>query len=245
MASQESGQVRRENHFLAALPRSEFQRLSPKLQKVSLPGRHVLFEPGRPIRFIHFPVTARIALLSVGEDGTRGIEVCTVGMEGLVGLTTFFDSDIAIVRAIVLLPGTALRIGVKAFKDAISRGGLLESILRRYTHEQLLSVSRSAYCHNFHKLDARLARLLLLTHDSAGTDTFPMTQEFAAYVLGSHRPAISLAANALQAAGLISYRQGKITVLDRQRLHAAACECYSFLAREYERQLGDLLTPKT
>ncbi len=244
MASQEDGHPRDNNRILAALPEEEFQKLFGKLQNVSLPSRHVIFEQGRPIRFVHFPVTAMVALLSVGEEGARGIEVCRVGNEGVVGLSAFFDDDIALGRAVVHLPGTALRIDVQTFKGAVSQDGRLNSILRRYTQVQLFSVSRSAFCHNFHKLEARLARLLLLTHDSAGTNTFPMTQEFAAYLLGSHRPAISSAANALQSAGVISYRQGKITVLDRQALLAAACECYSFVKSEYERLLGELLTPR-
>lgn len=242
MASHEIGLSRLENSILAVLTSGEFKKLSFKLQRVSLPNRHVLFEQGSPIRYIHFPITAMVALLSVGEEGAKGIEVCTVGNEGVVGLSAFFDDNIALGRAVVHLPGTALRIDVQTLKDAVSRVGLLDTILKRYTQVQLLSVARSAYCHNFHKLEARLARLLLLSHDSAATDTFPLTQEFAAYLLGSHRPAISPAAHALQAAGLISYRQGKITVLDRQGLLAAACACYSFVTREYKRLLGDLLT---
>lgn len=245
MTSQKSGHPRNANRILAALPEGEFQKLFRKFQQVSLPGRHVIFEQGRPIHFVHFPLTAMFALLSVEGEGAKGIEVCMIGNEGIVGLSPFFDGDIALGRAVVQLPGTALRIDIKTFKDAVSRGGLLDDILRRYTQVQLLSVSRSAFCHNFHKLEARLARLLLLTHDGARAYTFPMTQEFAGYLLGSHRPAISTAAHPLQAAKLISYRQGKITILDKQGLQAIACECYSYVTREYERLLGNLLTRKS
>jgi CRP-like cAMP-binding protein len=245
MASQESSAPQDDNRILAVLPEGELQKLLRRVQKVSLAARHVIFEQGRPIRFVYFPLTAVVALLSVGEEGTRGIEVCTVGSEGIVGLSAIFNSDIALGRAVVQLPGTALRIDIKSIKEAISPGGLFDNILRRYTQVQLLSVSRSAFCRNYHKLEARLARLLLLTHDGAKADTFPMTHEFAAYLLGSHRPAISTAAHHLQAAGLISYRQGKITILDRQGLQAVVCECYFYVAREYERLLGGLLRRKS
>ncbi len=244
MPSRESSHSRVENRILASLPAREYHTLISKSQTVSLPDRHVVLEQGRPIRFAYFPITAMISLLSVGGEGTKGVEVCTVGCEGVVGLSVIFDGDIALGRAVVQLPGTALRVEVNAFKDALGGKGLLDSILRHYTQVQFVSVLRAAYCINFHKIDARLTRLLLLTHDNARADTFPLTQEFAAYLLGSHRPAISIAANALQSAGLISYRQGKITVLDRQRLQAAACECYSFVVREYGRLLGDFLTHK-
>lgn len=245
MASQSSEITQVENRILAALPGREYQKLLPKFQTISLPNRHVLFEQGSTIRFVYFPITAMVSLLSVGEHGTKGVEVCTVGYEGAVGLSALFDGDIALGRAVVQLPGTAARIEVNALKNALGRKGPLDIILRRYAQVQLISIYRAAFCNTFHKLEARLARLLLLTHDSAKTDTFPLTQEFAAYLLGSHRPATSTAAHALQAAGLISYRQGKITVLDRQGLYDAACECYSVVAREYERLLGDLLIRKT
>ncbi len=249
MPSRESSHSRVENRILASLPAREYHTLISKSQTVSLPDRHIVLEQGRPIRFAYFPITAMISLLSVGVEGTKGVEVGTVGSEGVVGLSVFFDGDIALGRMIVQLPGTAVRVEVNAFKGALGGmlggKGLLSSILKHYTQVQLISVMRAAYCINFHKIDARLARLLLLTHDNAREDTFLLTQEFAAYLLGSHRPSISIAASALQAAGLISYRQGKITVLDRQGLQAAACECYAFVAREYERLLGGLLTPKT
>ena len=241
MASLKTDRARFENRILDTLPEKGYQRFFSKTQRVSLPDRHVVFEQGRPIHFVYFPVTAVISLLSAGEEGRRGVEVCTVGNEGFVGLPVSFDGDFSLGRAVVQLPRTAVRVEAHTFKDALKGDGPLDGILKRYTQVQVSSIMRGAFCINFHKMDARFARLLLLRHDNARADTFPLTQGFAAYLLGSHRPAVSVAANALQAAGLISYRQGKITVLDRQGLHAAACECYSFGAREYERLLGDLL----
>jgi CRP-like cAMP-binding protein len=245
MTSLESGHNQIGNRILAALPEREYQALSPKLQTVSLPSGHLVLEQGRPVRFIYFPVTAMIALLSMGEEDTRGIEVCTVGCEGVAGLSVFLDGDIALGRGVVQLPGEAVRVEAAAFKDAANSMRVFRGLLKRYTQVQVFSIARAAFCINFHKIDARLARLLLLTHDSARADTFPLTQQFAARLLASHRPAISIAANALQTVGLISYRQGRITVLDRQGLQTAACECYSYVTREYERLLGDLLTRKS
>lgn len=245
MTSRESKHSQVENRILAALAKRQYQNLFSKFQTVSLPTRHVIFEQGGPIRFIYFPITAMISILSVGEEGARGVEVCTVGNEGGVGLSVFFDGEVALGRAVVQLPGTAARIEANTFRDVLSQRGLLNSILKRYTQVQVISIARAAFCINFHKVEARLARLLLLTHDSAQTDTFPLTQEFAAYLLGLHRPAVSIAANALQEAGLIRYRQGKLTVQNRKGLEAASCECYKIIRGAYTRLLDSLLTTET
>lgn len=245
MASQEGGLSPIDNRILAALPGRECRKVLAMSREISLPARHVVYEHGQSLRFLYFPVTAMISLLSVGDEDAKGIEVCTVGHEGVVGISAFSNGEIALGRAVTSLPGTAVRVELNAFKESRGRGRLLGSILRRYMMVQLVSVARAAFCHNFHKLEGRLARLLLLTHDNARADTFPLTQEFAAYLLGSHRPAVSTAANALQTAGRISYRQGKITVLDRLGLSNVACGCYSVVTREYERLLGDLLTRKS
>jgi CRP-like cAMP-binding protein len=241
MPSLKSRQSQVENRILAALPRKQYRSLFSKLQPVSLPLSHIVFEQNQLIRFIYFPVTAMIALISMGEDGKKGVEVFTVGNEGVVGVSIFLNGDLALNRAIVQLPGTALRIEAQAFRDILSQRGLLNSILELYVQVQLTSLSRSAFCNCFHKVEGRLARWLLLTHDRAQSDTFSMTQEFAAGLLGLHRPAVSIAANALQGAGLISYSHGKINVLDREGLEAAACECYRIVGRAYDHLLGDLL----
>lgn len=248
MASLESHPTRVANRILAALAKKPYRSFFSKLQPISLPLRHVLFEQSHPIRFIYFPTTAMISLFSMGEGRKKGVEVGTVGNEGVVGVPVFSEGGLALNRAIVQLPGMALRIEVAAFRNLLSRRGLLHRLLELYTQVQLLSLSRSAFCNCFHKVEARLARWLLLTHDSARTPTFPMTQEFAAYLLGLHRPAVSIAANALQGAGLIRYSHGKITILDRDGLdglEATACECYRINKEVYARLLGDLLSSES
>jgi CRP-like cAMP-binding protein len=231
-----------ENCILAAVPQNRYKALFSRLRLVSLPAGHVVYEQGRPIRFVHFPITARLSVLSVGEGGRRVVEVCAVGREGLAGVPLFLGDDLAPNRAIVQLAGTVMRVEAQIFKDALIRRGLLNRLLERYTLVVLTSVSRAAFCTSFHKVEARLARLLLLMHDSARANTFPLTQEFAAYLLGLHRPGVSIAANALQEARLIRYSHGKITVINREGLDAAACECYRIIKSAYSRLLGDLLT---
>jgi CRP-like cAMP-binding protein len=243
MSSLKGQRNQAENHILAAVPQNRYKALYSKLQPVSLSAGHVVYEQGRPIRFVHFPITAMLSVLSVGEGGKRVIEVCAVGREGMAGVPLFLGDDLAANRIIVHLAGTAMRVEAQIFKDALSHGGLLSRLLERYTLVLLTSVSRAAFCASFHKVEARLARLLLLTHDSARAETFPLTQEFAAYLLGLHRPGVSIAANALQGARLIRYSHGKITVLDREGLAAAACECYQIIKSVYSRLLNDLLTP--
>jgi CRP-like cAMP-binding protein len=242
MSSQEGKRSLVENRILAALSTEQYLKLFSKFQMVSLPPRHIIFEQGRPIRFIYFPITSMISLISVGGEGSRGVEVCTIGREGIAGLSIFLDSDIALGQAIVQLPGTAARVETNIFREVVNQRGPLNSIIKRYMQVQIISLLRAALCVNFHKVEARLARLLLLMHDSAQENTFPLTQEFAAYLLGLHRPAVSMAARALQGAGLIRYRQGKITVLDRDRLLTVTCECYRIVTKEYARLLDPVLT---
>jgi CRP-like cAMP-binding protein len=232
-----------ENAILAALPQRKYARLFAKLQSVTLNMRHVIVEQGRPIRHIYFPTTAMISLLSIGLDRKKGVGVATVGSEGLLGVSVFLGDAIAPGCAIVQLAGHALRVEAQIFRELLERDGLLPTTLRCYAQVQLTAITSAAYCNCFHKVDERLARWLLLTHDRARSDTFPLTQEFAAYLLGLHRPVVTVAAHTFQDSGLIRYSHGQMTILNRQALEAAACECYSVVKNEYARLLGNLLSP--
>lgn len=242
MPSQKSESRPTENRLLAALSKKQYRSLFSRLQMVSLPVRHQIFEQNRPVRFVYFPVTTLTCLVSTGEQGHKVVEVCTVGNEGMAGVPLFSPANPALCRAVVLLPGTALRIEAQALREMLGRGGgLLNKLVELYTQVQLSSIARSAFCNNFHKVEGRLARWLLSTHDGARCDTFPMTQDFAAYLLGLHRTAVNTGASALQGAGLIRSNHGRITILDREGLEEAACECYGLGRDVYRCLLGELL----
>ena len=229
-----------ENRLLAALSKKQYGSLFSRLQTVSLPIRHQIFEQSRPVRFVYFPLTALICLVSTGEQGQKVVEVCTVGNEGIAGVPLCSAADLALCRGIVLLPGTALRIEAQALRETLGQKGLLKRLVELYTQVQLASIARSAFCNSFHKVERRLARWLLSTHDGARADTFPMTQDFAAHLLGLHRTAVNIGANTLQGAGLIRSNHGRITILDRGGLEEAACECYGLGRNAYARLLGEL-----
>jgi CRP-like cAMP-binding protein len=243
MPHPEDSQTAIENLILATLPQKRYSRLFARLQPVSLNARQIVYEQGRPIRFIYFPATAMVSLISMSQDRKKGIEVNVVGHEGILGLPIGLGGHLAVNRALVQLAGLALRVETNIFEEALAQDGPLKSMVERYALFQLAGISRSVGCNCFHKLEARLARWLLVTHDHARADTFHLTQEFAATLLGAHRPAISLAANSLQTAKLISYSHGKVQVLNRQKLEAIACECYAVIREEYTRLFGDLSAP--
>jgi CRP-like cAMP-binding protein len=225
------------NRLLAALPEPQLQRLLPALEPTELTWRQAFYEADAPIRFVHFLLTGVASLVTTMEDGAV-VEVATVGNEGLVGLPVFLGTDISPLTAFVQVPGAAVRMRPEALEEEVRNGGALSEILRRYTQAFLVQLARSSACNRRHSIEERCARGLLMTHDRVGADEFPLTQEFLSQMLGVRRSAVSVAAGRLQKAGLISYRWGRITVLDRGGLENTACECYRIIRNEYERLLG-------
>lgn len=213
------------NQLLAALPRREYQRLLPHLKLVPLPFGDILYESGETIRHVYFPNQGIVSLLSEVE-GRSTLEVGVVGSEGMVGISIFLGARDALNRALVQGTGTAMRMTSPAFRKHIGYSGPLPDLLRRYTNSLLAQVSQTAACNRFHKVDARLARWLLMTHDRLGTKEFRLTHQFLSDMLGVRREGVTAAARALQQAKLIRYVRGQITVLKRAGLEAAACQCY-------------------
>lgn len=199
--------------------------------------RAVVFEQGEPIEWVAFPVSGVWSLISVMEDG-RSVEVATVGNEGFVGLPVFLRATLTSShRAIVQIPGRAVTFGAAAFLDLSNSGGEFQAALQRYAQALITQIAQSAACNRVHALEQRCARWLLLTHDRVDGDEFPLTQEFLGQMLGVGRQAVNEAAQSLQAAGLIHYTRGSITVLDRAALQGAACECYDVVRGEFDRLL--------
>jgi CRP-like cAMP-binding protein len=185
----------------------------------------VLCEGGETIRHVYFPDEGLISLLVVMEDETVR-EIGVIGNEGMLGTAVALGVKTAPNRALIQLPGSAMRMKAGALREELKRGGALPNVLQRYAHVLFTQVSQSAACVSSHAVEKRLARWLLMTHDHASGDTFEMKHEFLAMMLGVTRSVVTRAAGRLQKEKIIHYTRGRVTVLDRERLEATACECY-------------------
>jgi len=225
------------NRLLAGLPKNEYRRLLPKLKTVNLVLGENLYNPGDVIKYVYFPNDSIISLISKLSE-TSWLEVGMVGNEGMAGLAVFMGVNSSSIRALVQGSGTAMRMSSTAMRTEASRTGSLHRILHRYSHSLLTQVSQSSACNRFHLVDARLARWLLMSNDRLGVMEFPLTQEFLSHMLGVRREGVSKAAGALQAAKLIRYSRGMITLLNRRGLEAKSCQCYGIIKAETDAYLN-------
>ena len=224
------------NRLLAALPAEEYGRLLPHLEAVPLPFMKVLYEGGETIRHVYFPDDGLISLLIVMEDETVR-EIGVIGNEGMLGIAVALGMKTTPTRALIQLPGSAMRMKAGALRDELGRGGALPNVLRRYNHALFAQVAQSAACVSSHPVDERLSRWLLMTHDHAPGDEFEMKHEFLATMLGVTRSVVTRAAGRLQREKTIRYTRGRVNVLDRGGLEANACECYG-VVRAYGLRSG-------
>jgi CRP-like cAMP-binding protein len=207
------------------------------LEPVTLIFGDILFEPGENIRHVYFPNNSIVSLLSaVGER--QHLEVGIVGNDGMAGLPVFMGVSKSRVRGLVQGEGSALKMKAAALRRELSNGSVLPKLLHRYTHSLLTQISQSAACNRFHLVNPRLARWLLMTHDRIEGDEFRLTQEFLSQMLGVRREGVTLAAGMLQKQNLIRYSRGRIKILDRAGLEAAACKCYAVVKDEYDNFLA-------
>jgi CRP-like cAMP-binding protein len=226
------------NRLLAALPHDELQRWLPHLEPVDLPLGHVLYESGATLAHVYFPTTAIVSLLYVLENGASA-EIAVVGREGIVGISLFMGGGSTPSRAVVQSAGQGFRLNGQALKAEFARAGPVLHLLLRYTQALITQMSQTAVCNRHHSLDQQLCRWLLLSLDRLVGDELAMTQELISNMLGVRREGVTEAALHLQAAGLIRYARGRISVLDRARLEQRACECYAVVKKEYDRLLPD------
>ncbi|MDQ5852480.1 MAG: Crp/Fnr family transcriptional regulator [Chloroflexota bacterium] len=233
----DEGEVFVRNRLLAALPTEQRARLLEKLEPVSLRLKEIVYDVNQPISHVYFPNTGVFSLLTIMQDGAA-VEVGTVGYEGMVGLPVFLGADSTPSQAFSQIPGESLRMAADVFKAEVANDGPLQGLLNRYTQGLFNQLAQSAACNRLHTVDERLARWLLMTHDRVGQETFPLTHEFMAHMLGVRRATVTVVAGRLQQAGMIRYSRGRITVVDRPGLEAASCECYGITRAEFERLLG-------
>ena len=230
------------NELLAALPDAEWRRWLPHLEPVNLALGKVLYESGSKLSHVYFPTTSIVSLLYVMEDGASA-EIAVVGHEGLVGVSLFIGGQSTTSRAVVQSAGQGFRLKANLMMQEFNRAGPALHLLLRYTQALITQMSQTAVCNRHHSLDQQLCRWLLLSLDRLPQDELVMTQELIANMLGVRREGVTEAAGQLQQAGLIQYRRGHITVVDRERLEQRACECYAATESAVERMLGDLSVP--
>ena len=223
----------RRNMLLAALPGGEYTRFIPWLERVSISIGRVICRPGEPPMHVYFPETAVFSIVSTMKNGSS-VEVGTVGNEGMIGVRVLFGAVATPDQTVVQVSGTALRATVKSMQEEIGSGGSLRGLLLLYSQAALTQARQSAACKLFHSVEKRLARWLLTIGDHTESSDIVLTQSQIAQVIGSRLAGVSEAASKLQRAGLISYSRGRIRVIDRQGLKAAACECYQVMRNEFE-----------
>ena len=225
-----------QNHLIELLPRRDRLRLLAVGEQVPLALADVLCNPGEPTPFVYFPTDGFISLVAISE-GNPGLEVGMVGREGMLGAQMALGVSTAPLHALVQGPGVAWRFGAVVFRAELARSSALQTLLGRYVYVLMSQLAGAATCLRFHQIGPRLARWLLMSQDRAHCDSFPVTHEFLAFMLGVRRVGITTAAGVLRSDGLIEYHRGKLQVLDRSGLEAVACSCYAADRQAYTRLL--------
>jgi len=233
-----SGHTPNQNYLLAALPAEVFERLSPHLELISMPLGEVLYESGGQLQHVYFPTTAILSLHYVMENGATA-EIAGVGNEGLLGISLFMGGNTTPSRATVQTGGHGYRLSGPLMMEEFNRAGPMMRLMLRYTQALMTQISQTAVCNRHHSVEQQLCRWLLLTLDRLPSSELTMTQELIASMLGVRREGITETAGNLQREGLISYRRGHITVLDRSGLESHTCECYGVVKKEFHRLLSD------
>jgi len=220
---------RRQNLLLNSLDLDELAHVERLLEGGEWSFEQMMHRPDAPLDRVYFPESGLFSSTVTMQDGAS-VEVGATGYEGVIGVAVFFEQQRAVTTAMCQVPGYARAMKADEFREELrKRAGLYKAVAQfamAMSHQTMQLVA----CNRLHPVESRLARWLLMTHDRVGSDRFTLTQQFIAYMLGVHRPAVTLAAGALQHAGVIRYRRGVVTILDRATLEASACECYRVIA---------------
>ena len=225
------------NRLLAGLSRQSQKRLYENSDSVDLTFGEVLCESGQTVHHAYFPMTGFLSLIARLDDGAR-LEIGMIGDEGVLGAPLILGANTSTQDVVVQGKGTAWRVPAMKFRSICASDPALRTLLERYVYVLMSQLAQTAACTHFHSVDERLARWLLMTGDRSHSNTFFLTHEFLAFMLGVRRAGVSIAANSLRSAGLIRYSRGMITVLKRPGLERISCACYRQANETYRRVLG-------
>jgi CRP-like cAMP-binding protein len=223
---------RPKNQLLRELPEAEFLRLLPNLTTIATRSKHVFHRRGDAVEYVYFPNGGVASVTAALADGSM-VETATVGREGMLGIEAYFGNDPVAAGGTMMQVAEsdtdAERLSVVAFRRELALQGALFTAVGRYAQSALRNIMQSTACNARHHIHERCCRWLLLTHDRIGRDQFRLSQEFLAVMLGVRRQSVTGVAGALQSTGLISYKYGEMTILNRKGLEDAACECYALV----------------
>jgi len=225
------------NRLLDLLPPNEHEQLQPLLRKVELSVKQTLYEPHARVELVYFPTNCVLSAVTIMLDGSA-IEVATTGNEGMSGLPAFGVIGTSPHRVFVQIAGQAWQADGVALSKKLGELAKFREVIARYQEALLFQISQCVACNGLHVIVERCCRWLLMTHDRVDGDEIALTHEFLSYMLGCRRSGVTEVLQSLQQQGLIRYAQGRITVLDRDRLEELACECYHNVRAEYERMLS-------
>lgn len=225
------------NQLLAALPRDEYERLTPHLRRIRLTKNNILYDAGDDVHKAYFVQSGVVSLVSISEDG-ENVEAGIVGCEGLVGIPAILRCRRSPFRVVVQIEGEALTIDGRALRREFKRGDELHEIVLCFMHTLVSQFAQAIVCNRFHTVEKRLSRWLLMARDRVQSNTFHLTHEFLSYMLGTARTDVTKAVGALHDANLIRSRRGSITILDEKGLEATACACYRINKEELDQFLA-------
>lgn len=226
------------NRLLRLLSDDRCSEFLSSLEAVALTPGESVYEPHKPLKYIHFPINGVISIVAV-TSSRRTVEIATIGNEGMVGLPVFLGSPVAPDKAYVQIPGASFRIETALFQKLLGGCAPLNGILRLYTNSLLVQISQGMVCNRIHPVEQRCARWLLMSHDRAHSQDFKLTQDSLGVMLGIRRSGASQAASLLKERGLIDYSRGTIRIQNRRGLEALCCECYMVVRNEANRIFGD------
>jgi CRP-like cAMP-binding protein len=222
------------NKLLNALSREAKDRIFPLLKLVKMPLGAVIYEVSEKLDYVYFPIDSIVSLLYVLEDGASA-EISVIGNEGIVGIAVFMGGESTPNRAVVQSDGSAYRLPAEELRTEFNSQPDIRRLLLRFTQSLIAQMAQTAVCNRHHSIDQQLCRWLLLSIDRLPSNDLTMTQELIANMLGVRREGVTEAAGKLQKLGVITYKRGHISVIDRQRLEVESCECYQVVKSETAR----------
>jgi len=220
------------NLFLNRLEQEDYDALVRESKIVTLKFRRRIMQQDARVEAVYFPLTCMFSLL-VTSDGQTQMEMATIGKEGIIGAAEVLQAKGSVGMNLIQIPGTALRIRAETFRKLAASRPPLQQLVQDHMYALMRQILYGASCNRIHSMEERCARWLLMTHDRAGQDTFPLTQEFLSHMLGVRRASVNVATGMLKKAGFIRYVRGKITIIDRRGLESASCDCYRAIAKVY------------